>query len=310
MYAKPRRSLALAVLKLTGYLIALAAAGLLLAPLLHASLSALLDLGREVPDLDLKRVLVEGVSLLGAVLAASAYGLWVVEPRPWRSLGLRWHPRAALEIALGVGLAAGLLALVWVVDGLWSLGVQAQPWSWPTAQLDVQRWPAVLLLMLLVAVNEELMVRGVPLQLLIRYLGPCAGVVVTSLIFGLLHITGDAWNAAVVALDTGFTGALLALAYLRTRALWMPIGLHFGNNFLLFVLENPSLEQLNFIPPEISQSAFWGWWLVNFPAYVLALFWLLRWRYRADPQLEALYQRHVAPLADTWQAEQTTDAGP
>lgn len=297
MYAKPRRSLTLAALKLMGYLTALAAAGLLLAPLLHALLSALLDLGPEAPDLDPKRVLVEGVSLLGAVLAASAYGLFVMEPRPWRSLGLRWHPRAALEIALGLGLAAGLLALVWAVDGLWSLGVQAQPWSLPTAQLDVGRWPAALLLMLLVAVNEELMVRGVPLQLLIRYLGPFAGVVVTSTIFGLLHVTGDAWNAAIVALDTGFTGALLAIAYLKTRALWMPIGLHLGNNFLLFVLQNPSLEQLNFIPPDISQSVFLGWWLVNFPVYLLALFWLLRWRYRPDPQLEALYQRHVAPLA-------------
>lgn len=289
--------LAQALAKLAAYLLALMVAGMLLGPLLHGLMAALLGLGQDAPALDIKRVLAEGVSLLGVVLAASAYGLMAVDRRPWRSLGLSWHPCAAVEIALGMGLAAGLLVLVWAVDGLWSFGVQMQHWSWPSLQLDVKHWAPALVMMLLVAVNEELMVRGVPLQLLVRYLGPGAGVVATSVIFGLLHVTGDAWNAAVVALDTGFTGALLAMAYLKTRALWMPIGFHFGNNFLLFVLENPSLEQLNFIPPEVSQSAFWGWWLVNFPVYALALFGLSRWRYRADPQLEALYQRHVAPLA-------------
>ena len=41
-------------------------------------------------------------------------------------------------------------------------------------------------------------------------------------------------NASIFGIgNTMLWGVLLGFAYLRTRALWLPIGLHFGWNFAL-----------------------------------------------------------------------------
>ncbi len=53
----------------------------------------------------------------------------------------------------------------------------------------------------------------------------------TSVLFGAWHLLNpDAslWGAAVIALSAG---PVLGAAYVATRSLWLPIGLHFGWNF-------------------------------------------------------------------------------
>ena len=81
------------------------------------------------------------------------------------------------------------------------------------------------------AVTEELLFRGVLLRILQERVGSWTALALTSILFGAMHLANpnaSLWGAIVIAL-TG--GAMLGAAYIATRRLWLPIGIHFGWNF-------------------------------------------------------------------------------
>ncbi|MFG1905544.1 CPBP family intramembrane glutamic endopeptidase [Kribbella sp. NPDC048928] len=83
------------------------------------------------------------------------------------------------------------------------------------------------------AVTEELMFRGFLLRVIEERLGSWIALAATSLLFGSAHLLNahaTLWGAFSIAVEAG--GALGA-AYIATRKLWLPIGLHFGWNFAL-----------------------------------------------------------------------------
>jgi membrane protease YdiL (CAAX protease family) len=78
---------------------------------------------------------------------------------------------------------------------------------------------------------EEIITRGIIFRLLDEWLGTWAALGISSALFGLFHIANPhatAWSAVAIALEAG---TLLAAAYLLTRRLWMPIGLHAAWNY-------------------------------------------------------------------------------
>ena len=94
---------------------------------------------------------------------------------------------------------------------------------------------AVILTLLVGALAEELMFRGFPFQHLEQAIGTLRAVVVFSIFYGLLHLLNPAANAWGIA-NTVLIGILLTVAYIRTRALWLPWGIHFGWNATLGLL--------------------------------------------------------------------------
>ncbi|GAB4084158.1 type II CAAX endopeptidase family protein [Myceligenerans cantabricum] len=81
------------------------------------------------------------------------------------------------------------------------------------------------------AATEEVLFRGVLFRKMEEWTGTWVALVVTSAVFGLGHLfnpNADWWGAVVIGL-TG--GTMLAAAYIATRNLWVPIGVHFGWNF-------------------------------------------------------------------------------
>ncbi|MBI2677472.1 MAG: CPBP family intramembrane metalloprotease [Candidatus Koribacter versatilis] len=94
-------------------------------------------------------------------------------------------------------------------------------------------------LLLVGAIKEEVAFRGYPFQRLIEgggpRWGPVLGVVVLSVLFGLVHWHNPSRTLFSTA-NTVLIGIVLAVAYLRTWALWFPIGIHFGWNFMLGVV--------------------------------------------------------------------------
>lgn len=81
------------------------------------------------------------------------------------------------------------------------------------------------------AVGEEIVFRGVVFRLLEARLGTTIALVLSAAAFGLLHAgnPGATWGSTLaIACESG---VLLGLAYAASRALWLPIGLHFGWNF-------------------------------------------------------------------------------
>ncbi|MFG2786960.1 CPBP family intramembrane glutamic endopeptidase [Streptomyces sp. NPDC048419] len=81
------------------------------------------------------------------------------------------------------------------------------------------------------AVTEELLFRGVLLRIVEERVGTWIALTLTGGLFGLMHLFNpDAtlWGAVAIAIEAG---GMLGAAYVATRSLWLPIGLHFGWNF-------------------------------------------------------------------------------
>ncbi|MCA2223337.1 CPBP family intramembrane glutamic endopeptidase [Nonomuraea aurantiaca] len=81
------------------------------------------------------------------------------------------------------------------------------------------------------AVTEELLFRGILFRIVEERTGTWMALVLTALVFGMSHLFNQhasLWGALAIAIEGG---GMLAAAYVATRTLWVPIGLHFGWNF-------------------------------------------------------------------------------
>ncbi|GAA0517510.1 CAAX amino protease [Paractinoplanes deccanensis] len=81
------------------------------------------------------------------------------------------------------------------------------------------------------AVTEELLYRGVLFRHVERLTGTWLALTLSALVFGASHLLNDnatLWGALCVAMAGG---GMLTSAYIATRSLWLPIGLHFGWNY-------------------------------------------------------------------------------
>ena len=94
-----------------------------------------------------------------------------------------------------------------------------------------------LLLFLLLAVFQEVAVRGYIFQTLERRWGTGIALAGSAAFFGLAHLGSPVEGLTTVQWIVGpafigvETGLLFTAAYLLTRRLWLPIGLHWGWNF-------------------------------------------------------------------------------
>jgi hypothetical protein len=74
--------------------------------------------------------------------------------------------------------------------------------------------------------------RGYGFQVLLAEIGPFATILPASVLFGLMHSANQ--NATALGiLNTVGWGIILGVAFLRSGDLWLPIGLHFGWNWML-----------------------------------------------------------------------------
>ncbi|MEU4361743.1 CPBP family glutamic-type intramembrane protease [Promicromonospora sp. NPDC023987] len=80
------------------------------------------------------------------------------------------------------------------------------------------------------SVTEELMFRGVLFRIIEGWTGTWIALTLTSVLFGASHLfnpNATLWGALAIAIEAG---GMLTAAYIATRKLWVPIGLHFGWN--------------------------------------------------------------------------------
>lgn len=85
--------------------------------------------------------------------------------------------------------------------------------------------------MVFVALVEEILFRGVLFRLPERSLGTWWALALSAAIFALAHLP-NAGITVLAVLNTALAGLLFAAAYLATRRLWLPIGMHFAWNFM------------------------------------------------------------------------------
>ena len=150
------------------------------------------------------------------------------DDRPFYTLGMTIRG-STLWLFLG-GVFLSSVASVGASIGYYA--VQGWVLSWPYLE-PFSSWNQLavkaLLPAIVVAVYEEVAFRGYLLQLILKHWGALAGLVGSSILFGLWHI----WQQDLLGLlSLTLHGIVLGLTYLKTRSLWLPIGFHFGWNFL------------------------------------------------------------------------------
>ena len=165
---------------------------------------------------------------LAAVAAMSALSLAVymafvrlIERRAVNELSL---PSMGRE--LGVGLLGGASLYTLCVLVLMMLGVYRVDGFNPVSFM----LPAVGMA-LGSGVIEELVFRGALFRIVEEWLGSWVSVVVSSLVFGLVHLANPASTLAGALFISVEAGLLLAAAYMVTRRLWLAMGFHMAWNF-------------------------------------------------------------------------------
>ena len=163
-------------------------------------------------------------ALTAVVLGWATYAAYVrvAEKRPLAEFG---RPGAWRE--LGAGLVLGFALFATTIGILAMLGLY---------QVRGVRTDASLLIVPLAisvgaGVIEEVLFRGVIFRIIESSLGTWIALALSALLFGLVHLgnpNATTLGAVAIMLEAGVG---LAGAYLLTRRLWLPIGMHTGWNF-------------------------------------------------------------------------------
>jgi len=144
-------------------------------------------------------------------------------------IGLLWDRASLLNLALGC--AGGIAAAALVLSG--PLVVHAARLARdPANESGIGSYCFVSLLLLFGAAGEEMLFRGFGFQVLVGALGEWTTILPVGIVFAALHAANPhaTWLGLV---NTAGFGVLFGYAFLRSRDLWLPIGLHFGWNFTL-----------------------------------------------------------------------------
>lgn len=161
--------------------------------------------------------------LLAAVLVWFGYRFYVRRIEKRQPSELATHGMAR-ELGAGLLLGAALVALTFAV----------------LAALGVYRFGGVntvsLLLLLplaelvLVGMAEEMVFRGVIFGVTEGALGSKAAIVISALVFSLVHLPNEGVSLLAVAVIAAY-GVMQAALYMKTRRLWVCIGTHIAWNF-------------------------------------------------------------------------------
>jgi membrane protease YdiL (CAAX protease family) len=155
--------------------------------------------------------------------------LRIFEGRKLGDCGLWLNPCSGTNLLLGLGGGAAAVAAVLtpplLLGAAHFVKLDAEPPSVGSLALVIGMLTAG-------AFGEELIFHGYGPQMLIAGLGSWATILPVGVLFGVLHAANPAANALGLIITAGF-GILFGYAYLRSRDLWLPIGLHFGWNFTL-----------------------------------------------------------------------------
>ena len=168
------------------------------------------------------------VTMSGGLLLGHWWTIRSVEPRGWSavSLGraqLRWRVLAA-GVALGAVAVGGPSALLLLAG--WLRIEPSPPGDWVRAALTT------LAVLVPAALWEELLTRGYLFALIRDAVGARRAIVVTSVMFGLLHVqnAGATWQSiALVTLAGIFLGSILV----ATGSLYAAWAAHVAWNFVM-----------------------------------------------------------------------------
>jgi len=165
----------------------------------------------EVKRLPLALTLPATVTELGAIWLLTYLFRRFLDRRSFTSLGFERRRGWLWEIGLGAILGFVLMGGIFLVEWVLMLA-------------------GYFALFILAGASEEIMFRGYILQNLREWPGTMLAVVISSILFGLVHGLNPNFNL-FAALNIALAGVAFCYAYLMTGNLWLPLAFHFSWNF-------------------------------------------------------------------------------
>jgi hypothetical protein len=220
----------------------------------------------NLPNTDLLIFLGNSLFPLIAVIGAVWIARRFFDHRSFGSLGLRINRQMVYDLIAGLLITAVIMELVFLLmrSQHW-LTIDSYAWNFVPWSLILFQAAVMLIIWITLAWQEELLLRGYIMQNLATGLNMLVAVLLTSALFGLTRLSNleNSW----LAVTGGFAAGLFyAYAYLRTRSLWLPVGLHIGWNFFEGTIfgfpvggtSDFSLIQLSIQGPELITGGFFG----------------------------------------------------
>lgn len=153
---------------------------------------------------------------------------------------LGYYPQARRHwTQLLFGLVLGCLMLT--ITAITTLALTKAEWHFNT-RID----PIYILITFLMcacsAYIQEFVFRGYPFQALLKKYGPWIAQLAIVVPFGLMHVNRSMsfQDMGTVILTTGLGSILFGLAYIKTKNLMLPTGIHLGWNFLQVLVPRTS----------------------------------------------------------------------
>jgi membrane protease YdiL (CAAX protease family) len=185
------------------------------------------------------------------------------------------HPRDDLPARgalknLGIGLASGVVIFSIVVGVAALLGVYRIVGTGDASMFVLELVGTAIL----PGFMEELLFRGILFRWIEEFGGSWIALVVTSGLFGLAHILNPnaTWfSSFAIAMEAG---VLLGGAYMLTRSLWMPMGLHAAWNFTqgeIFDVPVSGLDEHGLVQAKLSGPVLLSGGQFGLEASVIAL---------------------------------------
>ena len=171
--------------------------------------------------------LMELFAIVGSVYLARRF----LDKRSFVSIGFKIDKHILFDILAGVMITFVMMGSIFIaMQALGWLKFESFTWNIDPAQTVVSQVLLFFVIFMIVGFNEELLFRGYHLQTITSGLNLFWGLIISSIIFGGLHLANP--NATwVSAAGIFFAGLFLAYGYVRTQQLWLSIGLHIGWNF-------------------------------------------------------------------------------
>jgi membrane protease YdiL (CAAX protease family) len=198
---------------------------LVIAVALFIAASALaMALGRPLQPLpQVERTVLR--ALIAIVVIVAVYKLAIARLGDHPRDDLRLDRDAGRNLGLGLALGFGIMAVAVGIAAV--LGVYRILGPGDSSKLVLE----LVGVAIMPGLTEEMLFRGILFRWIEEFGGSWAALVVTSALFGLAHIMNPnaTWfSSFAIAMEAG---VLLGGAYMLTRSLWFPMGLHAAWNF-------------------------------------------------------------------------------
>jgi membrane protease YdiL (CAAX protease family) len=212
--------------------------------LLIADPSLLEKLANLPPEYFLLGVVAEAIAVTVSVFLARRF----LDKRSIESLGLKLDKWTVFDLLAGIGITLLQMGLMYLImSGLGWITFQGFAWQFDPIGPVLKNTLLFFVIFILVGWTEELLCRGYQLQTIASGTNLFWGVLLSSAIFGILHIFNPGANWAST-LGIFLAGLFFAYAYVRTRRLWLPIGMHLGWNFFEGVVFGFPVSGLDIYP--------------------------------------------------------------